>query len=340
MLSMLTLDPAPALASAEPWLRATGARQEQLFAAALGERERVFGREVFVRGVVEVSNFCRQNCSYCGMRRDNRTLDRYRIAADQLIDLIVHHRPESITDINIQAGEDPIAVREIVLPLVRAIRSSTPLGVSVCLGTLSMREYAELYEAGASFYIIKLETGDAEHYRAMNSPGRDMQKRVDAIRQLAATGWAVSSGLIAGLPGQSDAMLAATLDLLADLPLAGNSVSPFIPGTETPLAQESAAAPELTLNCVALMRVRNPDRIIPAVSAMNLVGKGTYAQAIRAGANLATINLTPSAQRENYLLYTRERFIMDQDRVLGAIDEAGCRPAARQLVTRSEVLAG
>jgi biotin synthase len=316
------------------WLRADGARQEELFALAQSERIRVFGTEVFVRGVVEVSNFCRQNCSYCGMRRDNKSLDRYRIAADKLIDLLVHHRPASITDINIQAGEDPVAVREIVLPLIRAIRAQTPLGISVCLGTLSPREYSALREAGASFYIIKLETGDAGHYRAMNSPGRDLTKRTDAIRHLAATGWAVSSGLIAGLPGQTDEMLAATLDLLAELPLAGNSVSPFIPGTETPLAHEAAAPPSLTLNCVALMRLRNPERIIPAVSAMNLVGKGTYAQAIRAGANLATINLTPAEVRGDYLLYTRDRYIMDEERVLTAIDDAGCRASAGQLIAR------
>ena len=168
----------------------------------------------------------------------------------------------------------------------------------------------------------------------MNAPGRDLSKRLDAIRHLAETGWAVSSGLIAGLPGQTDAMLAATLDLLAELPLAGNSVSPFIPGTETPLSNEPAAAPDLTLNCVALMRIRNPERIIPAVSAMNLVGKGTYAQAIRAGANLTTINLTPAEWREDYLLYTRDRYIMDEQRVLDAISAAGCRPASRQLVAR------
>jgi biotin synthase len=323
---------APPHLSAEPWLRVEGSRQEELLALALAERVRVFGDEVFVRGVVEVSNFCRQNCSYCGMRRDNRTLDRYRIEVEKLVALLVHHRPASITDINIQAGEDPVAVRDIVLPLVRAIRKNTPLGVSVCLGTLSTREYTELREAGASFYIIKLETGDADHYRTMNSPGRSLSTRLNAIRHLAATNWAVSSGLIAGLPGQTDAMIAATLDLLAQLPLAGNSVSPFIPGTETPFAHETAAAPALTLNCVALMRLRNPERIIPAVSAMNLVGKGTYAQAIRAGANLTTINLTPAEWREDYLLYTRERFIMDEQRVLDAIDAAGCRPATRHLI--------
>ncbi len=313
------------------WLRLTGPAQEELHGRSEAARDAAGGREVFVRGVLEVSNFCRQNCSYCGMRRDNRTLDRYRIELDRLLDLIINHRPDSIADLNIQAGEDPIAVREIVLPLITELRRSTNLGFSVCLGTLSHREYASLKDAGAGFYILKLETGDAEHYRAMQSPGGDIEKRLAAIRHLAGEGWAVSSGLIAGLPGQSDAMIAATIELLASLPLAGWSVSPFIPGTETPLVHEPAASAELTLNALATMRILAPDRIIPAVSAMNLVGKGTYAQAIRAGANLATINLTPSQWRDNYLLYTRERFIMDEDRVLGAIAEAGCTPATRGL---------
>src|SRR5438270_6491343 len=95
--------------------------------AAAATRER-FGRHVFVRGVVEVSNFCRENCAYCGMRRSNRTLARYRAEHEQLAELLIHHRPASITDINIQAGEDPVAVREVVLPLIQTLRRETDLG--------------------------------------------------------------------------------------------------------------------------------------------------------------------------------------------------------------------
>src|SRR5204863_6163016 len=103
-----------------------------------------FGRGVFLRGVVEVSNFCRENCAYCGMRRDNRGLARYRARLDQLAELLVHHRPASITDLNIQAGEDPVVVREVVLPLIRILRRATSLGVIVCLGTLNRALYREL----------------------------------------------------------------------------------------------------------------------------------------------------------------------------------------------------
>src|SRR6185369_9623713 len=111
-------------------------------------RDEVFGRRVFVRGVVEVSSYCRQNCLYCAMRRDNHVLERYRLAADELAELIIHHRPAAITDIDIQAGEDPVAVREVVLPLVRELRRRTDLGITLCLGTLSPDEYDQLREAG------------------------------------------------------------------------------------------------------------------------------------------------------------------------------------------------
>ncbi len=307
-------------------LRCAGSAQQSLHRAAREARDVAFGRTVFVRGVVEVSSFCRQNCHYCAMRRDNRALDRYRLAADQLLDLIVHHRPAAITDLDIQAGEDPVAVREIVLPLIRELRRRTNLGITLCLGTLSAAEFDELREAGADYCVLKIETGDAAHYRQVAAPG-SLKQRLDTIRYLASTGWNVSSGIIVGLPGQTDEMILHSLELLATLPLAGSSVSPFIAGNDTPFAGQPNGDLELTLNCVALMRLASPHWIIPAVSAMKMVGHDGYARALNAGANLATINLTPGECRSQYPIYRKDRFIMDEERVLSAIDRAGCAPS-------------
>ncbi len=286
-------------------------------------RDKVFGRRVFVRGVVEVSSFCRQNCHYCAMRRDNGLLDRFRLTADDLAELIIHHRPEAITDIDIQAGEDPVAVREVVLPLVRALRQHTNLGITLCLGTLSPFEYDELREAGGDYYVIKIETGDAAHYEQINSPGT-LAKRIAAIRYLAKTGWNVSSGIIVGLPGQTREHVEQALELLAGLPLAGCSVSPFVAGEQTPFAGQPCGDIELTLDCVARMRMRSPHWLIPAVSAMGLVAEDGYVRAFNAGANLATINLTPRAAQAKYPIYKCDRIIMDETRVLAAIKAAGC----------------
>ena len=307
------------------------ARQRAFHADATTVRDAQFGRRVFVRGVVEVSNYCRQNCHYCAMRRDNRQLARYRLAADELADLIIHHRPASITDIDIQAGEDPVAVREVVLPLVRELERHTDLGITLCLGTLSPREYDELREAGAHYYILKIETGDASHYRLLEAPGT-LADRIEAIRYLARTGWKVSSGLIAGLPGQAEEHILESLQLLTELPLAGCSVSPFVAGEQTPLAGQPNGLIDLVLNCVAWMRLASPHWIIPAVSAMKLVSDNGYVRALQAGANLATVNLTPRNVRADYPIYKRARVIMDEERVLSAIDQAGCQPSRVSIV--------
>lgn len=312
-------------------LKSRGADQEELHEKAAATALAQFGRQVFVRGVVEVSNYCRENCVYCGMRRDNKTLARHRARHDQLADLLIHHRPASITDVNIQTGEDPVAVREVVLPLIQTLRRETTLGISVCLGSLNPALYSELQAAGASIYIIKFELADRAQYAALQAPG-NFDERIGHIRQLAASGWHVSSGFIAGLPGHGDAELLKNFELAAELPLRGCSVSPFIPGEATPVAAAATADLDLTLNCMAALRLLRPDWVIPAVSALNLAGPGSgYRRGLRTGANLCTINLTPSELREDYLLYKRDRFIMNEERILTALEAEGLTPSRQSL---------
>ena len=304
-------------------LQRTGAAQQEFLEAAAAAAREQFGRKVFVRAVVEVSNFCRQNCVYCGMRRDNRELHRVRGKVDELAELLLHHRPASVTDVNLQGGEDPVAVREVVLPLVEILRRETNLGISICLGSLPTTTYDQLQNAGASIYILKFETGDPGHYAAMRSPG-SFADRLQHIRVLAERGWNVSSGFIAGLPKQSPKEMMANLHLAAELPLAGCSVSPFIPGDETPVSGAETAGIDVTVNAMAALRLMRPDWVIPSVSALNLAQPGEgYRRGLRAGANLVTINLTPADLRQEYLLYKRERFIMTEERILEAISAEG-----------------
>ncbi len=308
-------------------LTKTGREQEAFHSLAAGVRSARFGRKVFVRAVVELSNFCRQNCCYCGMRRENRSLERHRASYEEIADLILEHRPPSITDINLQAGEDPKAVRDLVLPLVRTIRRETSLGISVCLGSLGADLYDELQAAGATIYILKFEAGDSNVYRAMQAPGT-YDERLANIRYLAERGWNVSSGFIAGLPGQTEEQLLANFRVAAELPLDGCSVSPFVPGDETPLSTAVASGIDLTLNSMAALRLLRPDWVIPAVSALNLAEPGSgYRRGLRTGANLVTINMTPDGLRKDYLLYKRDRFIMTEEVILRAIEAEGLEPS-------------
>lgn len=318
-----------------PGLGAHETRGQDLRQRAGLLRDKVFGRQVFVRGVIEVSNFCRQNCDYCGMRRDNRNLDRYRLSLEKLKEMVRRGVPGIITDLNLQMGEDPVGIREIILPLIETIRRETSLGISVCLGTHDSKLYDELRQAGASYYIIKLETGNRDHYRQVHAPGT-LEQRLKAIRYLANTGWAVSSGFILGLPGQTPEHIEESLDLLNELPLAGASVSPFIAGEETPFVGHPTGNLEATLDCIARLRLRNPTYIIPAISALNILAPGGYLQALQAGANLATINLTPSSERGEYLLYKKNRFIMHEERVKAVIEKAGCTISSISIAKRLE----
>jgi biotin synthase len=314
-------------------LLAKGAEQVTLHERAAQASTKTFGPRVFVRAVVEVSNYCRENCCYCGMRRDNRVLARARACHDEIAEILIHHRPAIVTDVNIQSGEDPVAVRTVVVPLLRTLRRETNLGLSVCLGTLDAHLYEELQVAGASVYVLKFETADAAGYSRQKAPG-SLSERLDHIRWLSGKGWKVSSGFIAGLPGQSDADLLSNCTLAGELPLHGCSVSPFVPGEHTPLTAAAPGDVEATLNCMAMLRLMRPGWVIPAVSALNLAQAGTgYRRGLRAGANLVTINLTPPALQREYVLYKRDRFIMDEQRVLDAITAEGLTPSTQSLAS-------
>ena len=295
----------------------------ELRSKAAAVRDSQFGKHVFVRGVVEVSNICRQNCNYCGIRRDNDDLRRRRLKRDVLRRVIFDELPSTITDINFQGGEDPHTL-DLILPLVHELKH-TRLGVSVGLGTLNFQAYDALREAGASFYVLKIETCDENLYSRINAPGT-LQQRIAALQHLTRTGWDVSSGFILGLPGESVDHTVHNLAYLNDLTLAGWSVSPFIPGNHTPYSDQPSGSLEMTLNCVATMRLAQPQRIIPAVSAMNLVGQNGYSQALRAGANLVTVNLTPDEWNGEYPIYTRHRYIMREKAALEAIEQVGLQP--------------
>lgn len=311
-------------------LGAQGAKQGALHDLAATATRNHFGKDVFVRAVVEISNFCRENCHYCGMRRDNRDLARFRARQEQLADLLIHHRPASITDVNIQAGEDPVAVREIAVPLIKTLRRETPLGISVCLGTLAPSLYDDLQAAGASIFIMKFECADPKQYELLEAPGT-LDERVRNIRVLADKKWSVSSGFIAGLPGQTLRDLLKNFELARALPLGGCSVSPFIPGTDTPLHDAATADADWTFNSVAALRLMRPDWVIPAVSAFNLASHDGYRRGLRAGANLVTINLTPDEFRGDYIIYKRDRFIMTEQRVLEAVAAENLTPSRKGL---------
>lgn len=303
-------------------------------------RDEVFGRKAIVRAVIEFSNYCRQNCSYCGMRRSNQKLSRNRLLKDDIRRLVYDHLPRSVTDISFQAGEDPKAVEEILLPLVDEFSRNLPHGITLCLGNLPRNSLEQLYQAGARYYILKMESANAEHFHDIRAPGGRLAKRIEVIRTLKEVGFHVSSGIIYGLPGQTDNMVEEFFDLLTQLPLSGASVSPFIAGDMTPFNNQPNADIVATQNCLAALRVKFPRYIIPAVSAYSILDPEGYVNALRFASNLVTINMTPEHDREGYPIYRSKRTIMHEQRVLRALDEADMTPSAEGLLSYLDILSG
>ncbi len=315
-------------------LRLEGTAQEEFHEKARSTRASIFSDRVFIRAVVEVSNYCRENCHYCGMRRDNRALDRFRLSSEELTRNVLESIPDSVTDLDIQAGEDPKGTRELVLPLIQHIKREKPrLGITVCLGCLDYQIYDELKSAGAEIYIMKYEVAPEAAYKRFGAPVT-WSERMKHIRWLSDNGWRVSSGFISGLPGHTDEEYMENFKVAQNLKLHGCSVSPFIPGESTPLADQKMGSVTRVLNSMAALRLMHPLWVVPAVSALSITDASEgYVRGLNAGANLVTINLTPPDVRANYLLYKRDRSIMTEEKIFRALDQTGLVPS---LVSQSQ----
>jgi biotin synthase len=304
-------------------ITAKGDEQRLLHERAAALRDRVFQRSVVVRGVVEVTNLCRVNCTYCPMRRDNtRRNTVYHLDRDQILQAARAVRDAGINAIVFQGGEIPQTSRRIadVLPDVRSLFDDR-VEVLLGLGVKSQSEYRLLRDSGANTYIIKHETSDPELHRRTRE--ESLEARADAIRTLLRLGYHVGSGCIVGLPGQSLDSLADDILLAQSLGVHMCSASPFVPTANTPLADAAPGSASLTLNVIAAMRIVNPSWLIPTVSALEQQMAGGQRAGLHAGANVITVNFTPADQRRHYLIYGDRRHIVATDYVRRQLETTG-----------------
>ncbi|MCG8554037.1 MAG: radical SAM protein [Proteobacteria bacterium] len=290
-------------------------------------RDKVLGRSVFLRGVIEFSNVCVRNCLYCGMRASNRDLRRYQMDAGSLVAAAQEIRADGLGIAMIQGGDD---LAYDTGELARAVSEVRRLGLTVllCIGDRPLQHYELFRAAGAEQAIVKFETSNAELYKQMR-PHNSLEDRLELIRGLAAMGYSVSSGCILGLPGSTTSDSIRDLELVKELPLFAASVSPFIPGPSTPLSGYASPPLDSVLDFIAGMRLENPDLLIPAVSALNALatneGRKTLGLALglQAGANVVTVNYTPNDARGDYIIYRTARSLVSLDMAIDAARTAG-----------------
>ncbi len=264
-------------------------------------RKQYWGNKVFLRGIIEFSNHCRQNCLYCGLRRSNSTLFRYRLSKQQIWECAGAVKRLGFGTVVLQAGEDPGFSIESIAEIVCKIKTDLNLAVTLSLGEWDAGAYSCWREAGADRYLLKLETMDEELYARMR-PGKSLVQRENALQELRKLGYEVGSGLICGLPGQTGDSLKQGIQTLSRLKPDMFSIGPFQPHPQTPLCSAAPGSPEETLEAMAYARTLAPAAHIPVTSALGLYGNTTRLTALAVG-NVLMPSLTPQSIRASYSIY-------------------------------------
>jgi len=264
-------------------------------------RRTYWGRKVFLRAIVEFSNHCRQNCLYCGLRRDNPDIRRYRLTPERIYDCAVIAKRLGIGTLVLQSGEDPWYSGTDMADLIFRIKSDLDLAVTLSLGERTREEYAQWRKAGADRYLLKVETWDPAAYARLR-PGKTLKERLESFTTLAALGYETGSGIIAGLPGDTDDSLRQACLRLAELTPDMVSISPFVPHPASPLRDHPGLDVETTLGLMAFARIAMPSAHIPVTSALGLKGDAVRLRALEV-ADVLMPSLTPAEVRENYAIY-------------------------------------
>lgn len=307
-----------------------GADDAGLFAEARRVKTRWFGQAVFLRGIVEFSSHCRQNCHYCGLRAASLDLARYRLDRAALLESLALAAELGLGTAVLQGGEDPDFPLDLVAEAVTEARSRHGLAVTLSLGELPLETYRFLRDCGADRVLLKVETFDAALYERLR-PGRRLAERLALLLDLRELGFEIGSGVIAGLPGAAPDQLAEDLLRLAALAPPMLSVGPFIPHPATPLGTAPPGDPSLALRATAILRLLVPGANIPATSALGVAAAGGRGLALAAGANVIMPSVTPEGVRRGYAIYPGKNDAADgvRDRVRAIREEiraAGGRP--------------
>ena len=274
---------------------------EELFKAADDIRNEYLGNYVHLRGLIEFTNICKRNCMYCGLRRDNTNLKRYRLTQDEIVDFAKKAVSYGYKTIVLQGGEDDYFTKDRMVSIVKEIKK---LGVALTLslGEKTYDEYKAFKDAGADRYLIRIETTDKKLYEAMD-PNMSFEERLNCLKNLGDLGYEVGSGILVGLPKQTLESIAKDILFFKEINADMIGVGPFIPNEDTPLKDTEGGSLTLALKVMAITRLILPDINIPATTAMESLAPNGRVKALQSGANVVMPNVTEGEYRKLYALY-------------------------------------
>ena len=301
--------------------------ENQLFTLANQVRQQHFGNEVHLRGIIEFSNYCRNDCHYCGLRRSNKEIARYRIPLEEIISTAKHAAELGYGTIVLQAGEDSYYSGEQLAEIVQRVKEAGNFAITVCVGERSREDYALMREAGADRYLLKHETADPLLFSELR-PGTTLDERLEKLNWLRELGYQVGSGNMVGLPGQNIETLAQDILLLRELDVEMAGIGPFIPHQQTPLKECPPGDLSLTLKTLAVARLVLPKAHLPATTAVGTLHPEGRKMALRCGANVIMPNLSPASYRAKYQIYpekagSKENADESHEKISNLIAEVG-----------------
>ncbi len=272
--------------------------------AAIDTATKHFGNGIYVRGLIEISSFCCNDCMYCGLRSSNRDAERYRLSDDDILECCERGYKAGLRTFVLQGGEDRKLDDERLVNLVSQIHSRwSDAAITLSLGERSKASYQALYKAGASRYLLRHETADCNLYSQMHPMRMSQANRINCTKNLMEIGFQTGMGMMVGLPGQSVDSFVMDLLLMKRLNPHMIGIGPFIPHRQTPLANHSAGDLRLTLTMLAITRLMFPNALIPSTTALSTLSPDGRKAGILSGANVVMPNLSPTDVRSKYAIY-------------------------------------
>lgn len=279
---------------------------EELYAEARRVRDEVYGRKVFMRGLIEISNHCRNNCLYCGIRRD-AVVQRYRLTKEDILACCREGHRLGFRTFVLQGGEDGWYTDELMCDIVSSIRSAYPdCAITLSLGERGRESFRRLREAGADRYLLRHETADCDHYAKLHPAEMSFDYRMQCLHDLRDLGFQVGAGFMVGSPHQTLETIKKDLKFIEEFRPEMVGIGPFIPAAGTPFEKEPAGSVELTIRLLAIIRILHPHVLLPATSALGTMHPTGRERAVNAGANVVMPNLSPQDTRALYAIYNNK----------------------------------
>lgn len=305
--------------------------EKQIFENASDVRRQIYGNTIYIRGLIEFSNYCKNDCYYCGIRRSNQSAERYRLSEKEILECADYGYNLGFRTFVLQGGEDTFFTVEKLCRIIRNLKTQhADCAVTLSLGERSFESYKALKDAGADRYLLRHETADSKHYSRLHPDSMRFENRINCLNNLKVLGYQVGAGFMVGSPFQTPEHLSNELVFLKKLNPQMVGIGPFIPHKDTPFAEENKGSVELTLFMLALIRLTLPNVLLPATTALATADPFGHEKGILAGANVIMPNLSPLNARQKYTLYDNKIYTSDEaaqgiDHLRKKINAIGCQ---------------